>query len=163
MDRVQAGDPEAFGILFGRYRVSLYGYLRRMVYRGELADELFQDTFLNVHRARSTWSSHHGSFRSWLYRIATNLVRDRARSQVRRPEILSDELERGHRSDPADRLALERALGRLPDHLRDAFLLGAVDGFDHHEMAVALSVSPENARARLSRARSLLREMLEPS
>lgn len=162
MDLVQAGEKEAFAVLFSRYRVPLYGYIRRMVSRSELADELFQDTFLNVHRARDTWSSAHGSFRSWLYRIATNAIRDRARMQGRRPEVL-EEHERARAEDPLGKVALERALASLPDNLRDAFLLGAIAGFDHNEIALSLSITPDNARARLSRARSHLRERLEGS
>jgi RNA polymerase sigma-70 factor (ECF subfamily) len=138
----------------------VYGYLLRMSRRGEVADELFQETFLRVHRARSTWSHHHGSFRSWLYRIATNVLRDRARSAARRPEVVGLEWSGAEATSPSDRIALERALGNLPDNLRDAFVLTAMLGMDHHEVAAALEISPDNARARTSRARARLRESL---
>lgn len=160
MELVQAGDASAFAVLFDRHRAPIYGYVLRMVRRPELADEIFQDTFLSVHRARQTWSRAGGTFRAWLYRIATNAVRDRARRAARRPEVLSDDWELSHREWPADRIALERALGELPDNLRDAFVLGAVHGLDHQELAQALSITPDNARARLSRARLRLRELL---
>ena len=166
MERVQAGEEEAFKLLYNRYRLPLYGYIRRMVSRGELADEIFQDSFLNVYRAREGWLAHHGSFRSWLYRIATNLIRDRARSQGRRPEFSSEDLDifgaaSGERVDPTSRMGLERALATLPENLRDAFWLGAVDGLDHREVAMALSITPDNARARISRARQHLRTALQ--
>lgn len=163
MEQVQRGDGAAFTVLFNRYRSSLYAYLVRLSGRQELADEVFQETFLNVHRARATWSANHGSFRTWLFRIATNAARDRARHAARRPEVLSDDWVLTHREYPADRIALERAMADLPVHLREAFLLGAVQGFDHNEIAAALSVTPDNARARLARARSRLRELLEES
>ena len=164
MERVQAGEEEAFAALFSRYRLSLYGYIRRMVQRGEVADELFQDSFLNVHRFRASWKPGQSSFRAWLFRIATNLIRDKGRSQQRRPEFLLDSPTAAVPfEDPLSKMALERALSQLPENLRDAFLLGALEGLDHHELALALSIEPDNARARLSRARSRLRELLEYS
>lgn len=163
MDLVQQGDADAFTALFERHRAPLYGYVLRMVRRPEVADELFQEAFLSVHRARATWSAHQGSFRSWIYRIATNAVRDRARQSARRPEVLGETWEPGTRVSHIDRLALEQTLGALPENLREAFLLGGVHGMDHQEIAVALGISPDNARARLSRARVRLRELLEES
>lgn len=161
MDRVQQGSAEAFATLFARHRGPLYGYILRMTRRAEVADEVFQETFLSVHRARSTWSSLGGTFRSWLYRIATNAARDGNRKVSRRPEVLGEDHELVGRDVPSDRIALERALGGLPENLRDAFLLGTVHGFDHNEIATALAISPDNARARVSRARARLRELLE--
>lgn len=163
MDAVRDGSEDAYATLFERYRAPLYGFSLRMTRQRETADDVFQETFLRVHRARSTWSHHDGTFRSWLYRIAVNTVRDRARAAARRPEVLGEEWEPAQRGAPDDRIALERALAALPDNLRDAFLLGAVAGLDHNEVAEALGVSPDNARARISRARSRLRELLEVS
>lgn len=162
MEAVQAGDAEAFTTLFGRHRAALFGYALRMVGRQELAEEVFQETFLSVHRARHTWTGHEGSFRSWLFRIATNNVRDRLRQAARRPEILTDEepvLPAAVHLD--ERIALEQALRQLPEPMREAFVLGVVVGLDHKELAEALDVSPDNARARVSRARARLRELLE--
>ena len=164
MDLVQADDPAAFATLFGRHQGALYGYALRMVGRPELAEEVFQDTFLSVHRARGTWSSHDGSFRSWLFRIATNGVRDRVRQAARRPEVLMDEEPHSVGVDhPEDRVALDRALAQLAEPMREAFLLGVVHGLDHRELAEALDITPDNARARVSRARARLRELLEES
>lgn len=161
MDYVQQGSVDAFATLFARHRAPLYGYLLRMTRRPEVADELFQEAFLSVHRARATWSSADGSFRSWLYRIATNALRDGQRRAARRPEHLGEDVDLVTVDLPADRIALERALGGLPNNLRDAFLLASVHGFDHNEIAGALDISPDNARARVSRARARLRELLE--
>lgn len=160
MDRVKLGSADAFATLFARHRSALYGYILRMTRRAEVADEVFQEAFLSVHRARSTWTRGEASFRAWLYRIATNALRDGHRRAVRRPELLVDH-DPGQHDAPNQRIDLERALGQLPDNLRDAFLLAAVNGFDHNEIAVALDISPDNARARVSRARGRLRELLE--
>ncbi len=163
MDAVREGSEDAYVTLFTRHRTSIYGYALRMTRRREVADDIFQETFLRVHRARATWSNHQGTFRSWLFRIATNVIRDLARSVARRPEVLGESWEPSTFPAPADRMGLERALGGLPDSLRDAFVLAVVVGMDHNEVASALEISPDNARARVSRARARLREILEPT
>ena len=61
---------------------------------------------------------------------------------------------------PDTRIHLEAAIAGLPETLRDAFLLGVVEGFDHREVADQLGISPDNARARISRARAWLRKRL---
>lgn len=161
MEQVQAGSGHAFNSLFERYRAPLYGFVLRMTREEASAEDCFQDAFLSVHRARSTWSRAVGSFRSWLFRIATNAVRDHQRRQLRRPLVLTGEdLPVPVRDWPEERLELERALAQLPPHLREAFLLGAMHGLDHLELAEALDISPDNARARLSRARLQLRQIL---
>lgn len=160
MELVQRGDTDAFATLFARHRAPLYGYLLRLARRSELADEVFQEAFLNVHRARATWSASVGTFRSWLYRIATNALSDARRRAARRPEVLDDSFILTVGSQPTDKIALERAIADLPEPARDAFLL-AVAGLDHNEIANALDISPANARARVSRARARLRELLE--
>lgn len=161
MRAVQAGKRAAYTTLFMRYQAAIYGYALRMTRRKELAEEVFQDTFLSVHRARGSFDPRMGSFRSWLYRIATNTLRDRARSAARRPEVEVAEWDGASQSPPESKLMLERALAALPEPLRDAFLLGVVGGLDHNEIATALGITPDNARARLSRARLKLRETLE--
>jgi RNA polymerase sigma-70 factor (ECF subfamily) len=161
MEQVQAGNERAFTALFERHRAPLYGFVLRMTREEAAAEDCFQEAFLSVHRAKLTWSRAAGSFRSWLFRIATNAVRDHQRRLVRRPLLLlEEELPLPVRDFPEERLMLERALAQLAPHLREAFLLGAMHGLDHAELAEALDISPDNARARVSRARIQLRQIL---
>ncbi len=164
MNLVQQGSAEAYSVLFDRHRAPLYGFILRMTRDREAASDVFQETFLKVHRARGTWSGEDASFRSWLYRIATNAVRDRARQTERRRETLTaEDIVVPSHDHPAERVMLERAMAELAEPLREAFLLGVVHGLDHNELAAALAVTPDNARARVSRARARLRELLEGS
>lgn len=162
MDRVQDGDKSAFSALFTRWQTPIWGYLVRRSGDAEGSAELFQDVFLRVWRSAHTWQSDQ-KFRPWVYRVATNVLRDHHRANRRTIETVEIDTERapavGH-LEVVSGLDLERAMARLPESLREAFLLGAVHGLDHNEVAAALDITPANARARISRARASLREIL---
>jgi RNA polymerase sigma factor (sigma-70 family) len=162
MERLQRGDPRAFDALHARYRAGVWSFLRRHCQDEPTARELYQDTFFKVWRGAATWRPGN-AVRPWLYRIAANAARDAHRARGRQVTLLDldpDDVGRGVGSDPVDAVALSRAIEQLPVPLREAFLLGAVHGLDHQELAVALDVTPDNARARLSRARARLRALL---
>jgi len=163
MLQVQSGDPQAFEVLFGRYERRIFGFLVRRTGDREAAAELFQDTFLKMFKARDSWDPSR-PLKPWLFGIAANAAVDLRRRQVRRPIAVSleewDAPTRAHNEHTEARLTLERGLAAMPDTLREAFVLGAVEGFDHNEVAESLSISPANARARISRGRSWLRKFL---
>ena len=160
MARVQAGDQSAYRELFERHRARVYGFLLRRERDRAAADELFQETFLAVYRARETWKPGR-KFRPWLFTIAANAARDRARSLRRRPEPTGAEFLPPVYPDFDARIHLEEAIAGMPDTLRGAFLLGVVEGFTHTEVAEQLDITPANARARISRGRAWLRERLQ--
>ena len=157
---VQAGNSGAFEALFGRYERRLYSFLVRRTGDREAAAELFQDTFLKVYRARDSWDPSR-PVKPWLFGIAANAAKDLGRRKLRRPEAVTlqewDSPQAAHSGRTDARLALERGLVEMPESLREAFVLGAVQGFDHNEVAETLSISPANARARVSRGRAWLR------
>jgi len=160
MQRVQQNDTAAYEMLFERHRSGSYGFLLRKVRDRELASDLFQETWLRVHRGRRTYRPGQ-NFKPWLFGIALNTARDAGRKRSRELETVELRVDKpSPRSDHAGRMTLETAIGKLPETLRDAFLLGAVHGLDHNEVAARLDISPANARARISRARKLLREQL---
>jgi RNA polymerase sigma factor (sigma-70 family) len=160
MAQVQAGDGGAYEALFHRHHARVYGYLVRRTRDREIAADLYQETFLRVFRARDQFQPGR-AFRPWLFGIAANTARDRVRRENRRPmEVPLAEWDAPVHAQPDARLHLEKAVAELPDALRDAFLLGVVEGFDHREIAAALDITPANARARVSRARRQLRDAL---
>lgn len=161
MERVQRSDQDAYNILFERHHARVYGYLMRRTRNPNVADDLFQETFLSVYRARHTWQKGR-AFRPWLFAIAANAVRDNHRRDQRRPDMTADDIAVKVFSPCSDdRLNLERAIADMPETLRDAFLLGVVEGFDHREVAEQLEISTANARARISRGRAWLRQRLQ--
>ncbi len=160
MTRVQAGDAGAYKALFERHQARVYGFLVRRTRDREAAADLYQETFLRVFRAREQWRPGR-PFRPWLFGIAANAARDRVRKAQRRPfEVGIEDWDAPVIPNADARLHLEKAVAELPDTLRDAFLLGVVEGLDHNEVADALGISPDNARARVSRARRHLRAAL---
>ena len=164
MRRVQQGDKSSYQTLFARHNRAIFGYLRRFTLSEHQTEELFQETWLKVYRARNTWQPSK-AFKPWLFQVATNTARDASRRTTRRIEEVSTD--RDHENMRSHKLVstmdLEAAIEALPDHLREAFLLGPVHGFDHKEIAQLLDITPDNARARISRARSSLRGSLKGS
>ncbi len=157
---VQQGDTAAYEALFERWRGRIWSFLVRRSGDAEVAGDLYQEVFLRVWRGAHTWRSSE-LFRPWLYRVAANVALDRHRRTAREPDMVVFDPERSGRiSDPIAAADLERALARLPDPLREAFVLGAVSGLDHVEVAAVLGITPVNARARISRARAALRAIL---
>jgi RNA polymerase sigma-70 factor, ECF subfamily len=160
MEHVQQGNRPAYETLFERHRGSVFGFLVRRTRERERASDLFQETWLRVHKGRHTYQAGQ-KFKPWLFGIALNASRDAGRKDTRRVDTVEMTMDRPARSiDHAQRMTLEQAIDTLPENLKDAFLLGAVHGLDHNEVAERLDISPANARARISRARKFLREKL---
>jgi RNA polymerase sigma-70 factor (ECF subfamily) len=161
MLQVQQGDEQAYSELFARHKRSVFGYTSRFIRDEARAQEVFQDTWLKVHRSRHTYRQG-ARFKTWLFTIAANTTRDAYRSSQRRIQTVDSPVEaRSANHRPSDHADLHTAIEGLPDSLREAFYMGAVQGFDHNEVAEALGISPANARARISRARAQLREILK--
>ncbi len=165
---VQGGNSDAFGLLFDRYKAPIWSWLVRRTRSQTDANELYQEVFLRVWKSAKTFKPGQ-PVKPWLYRIAANLANDRSRRSQRRIQtteyneaLAGDTYWRPATSQPSNHevLDLEAAIAALPETLREAFLLGPVQGLDHNELAAALGVSPANARRRVSRAREKLREIL---
>lgn len=152
--------------LFEAHGEVVFRYLHRRTGDVDLAEDLTQDVFVRVWERRGQFSGD-GDVRSWILSIATNLLRDRARVRSRRDELLNREAPgwetRAFDSSGAvhARLTLGDALGRLPEEQRTALLLHEVDGYTHAEIGEMTGVAEGSSKARVSRARAALRELLE--
>ena len=166
------GDGRAFDALFRRWSGPLLRYLERMVRDTAAAEELVQEAFLRVHRARNRYAPE-ARFSTWLYRIATNLALNELRRPGRRqPHRSADE--EGAAVIPAQGPAVdevvdarrrgaevERELEALPERQRAALWLTAVEGLSYAEVARALDVSEKAVKALVHRARSALAAKLK--
>lgn len=163
------GDESAFDALFHRWAGPLLRYVERMVRDVGTAEELVQEAFLRVYRARDRYAPD-ARFSTWLYRIATNLALNELRRPRRQayhvgsvdgegaPVELPDD-----QPDVADVVdarragaALEARLVSLPERQRAALWLSAVEGFSYAEVAEQLDTTEKSVKALVHRARSAL-------
>lgn len=168
------GDVEALGKLVEYYRKPLYGFLLGMA-RGPMeAEELFQEVWFRALRHLDRYRPK--SFLSWLFRIAHNLVIDRARQRhevASLEETAENQLPRGERlaalgPDPATEAAerdlaarIEKAVARLPAEQREVFLLRTRAELKFREIARLQGVSINTALARMQYALAKLRSALQ--
>ncbi|MGX6604491.1 RNA polymerase sigma factor [Micromonosporaceae bacterium Da 78-11] len=162
--------PEAFAALFDRHAPHIHRYLARRL--GEQhADDLVGETFLTAFRRRDSFRPEHRDARPWLYGIATNLI-----AQHRRDEVRAYRLQQAVPPEPdalchADQVAadvtaaalrtrLTSALSGLADGDRDVLLLITQEGLTYEQVAAALQIPVGTVRSRLHRARSVLRSAL---
>ncbi|MBW2529050.1 MAG: sigma-70 family RNA polymerase sigma factor [Deltaproteobacteria bacterium] len=162
-----AGDPTAFGDLFERYAPKLTRMMRRKISSPEAAEDLVQQTFLQVHRARRDYDSRR-PFRPWIWTIALNLQREHFRRLGRRPEASLDHEPPASSKQPlrlveqAGRAAeLRRAVADLPATQREVIELHWFDELSFPEVARVLGVGLSAVKVRAHRAYGTLRKALE--
>jgi RNA polymerase sigma-70 factor, ECF subfamily len=166
------GDARAFSELFARYRRELRLHAYRIVGSHEDAEDLTQETFLNAWRMRGSFQGR-SSFRSWLYRIATNaclsaLEQRRRRRPAAAHEIgVLEELASTEAEPDAELAARETielvllvAVQHLPPRQRAVLIARDVLGWSAKETADVLGSSVASVNSRLQRARATLRKQL---
>ena len=133
------------------------------------AEDLLQEIFLSAHRKLDGFRGE-SALGTWLYRLATNHCLDYLRSRAARTNQLTDALddESGHFQAGSPGLAeqtvtkmdLERAVARLPEGCRAAFVLHDVQGLEHREVAQALGIAEGTSKSQVHKARLRLRALL---
>jgi RNA polymerase sigma-70 factor (ECF subfamily) len=177
MAQLNAGNDAALNALMDRHAERLFHYLLRHLANEADAADLAQEAFVRVYQHRSRFDPTE-KFSTWLYTIATNLLRDRFRWHKRHPQVslqteddqgrpLQDALPDtaatpGEQTDTNERaLAVRKAVESLPEELRTAVILSEYEGFSHAEIGAVLNCSAKAVESRLYRARAHLRQRLE--
>jgi RNA polymerase sigma factor (sigma-70 family) len=166
-------DPEQFAVLFDRHAPLIHRYVARRA-GPAIAEDLVAETFLAAFRRRRRYDLSCQDARPWLYGIATNLIGQHRREEIRqlriRQMIRPDPDLPGHADQVAadvtassTRAILARAVSELPAAERDVLLLIAWEQLSYDETAAALHIPVGTVRSRLSRARTRLREVLASS
>jgi RNA polymerase sigma-70 factor (ECF subfamily) len=159
--RARAGDTGALEHLYRAYEGSVYTLARRLTRTAEDAEDVLQETFLEVCRSLSGWRGD-GSLWGWVRTIAANkaLMRYR-REKVRRTEELEGEVaELRATEDVPLQLDLEAALARLPERTRAVVWLHDVEGYTHEEIAELMGMTTSFSKSQLARAHQKLRRWL---
>jgi RNA polymerase sigma-70 factor, ECF subfamily len=163
-------EPEAFEAAFQEHFPPVYRFVARRV-GPALAEDLAAETFATAYRRRGSFEPGRGSLRSWLYGIATNLVRNHWRAEQHLLALDARLIPETDLPDSADAIderviatmlapRLAAALAELTRDQRDVLLLHAWAELSHEEIATVLGIALGTVRSRLSRARALLREHL---
>jgi RNA polymerase sigma-70 factor (ECF subfamily) len=173
MDRYAAGDDAAFAELYDALAPRLYGYLLRQTKSCDRAEDLLQQTFLQMHCARGRFIRG-ADVVPWAFAIARRLFIDRVRRSGRE-QSLEEREEAGVPIAVSTAPAQDDALGnkrldgtirselaRLPDALREAFELVEREGLSMAEAAAVLGTSVSCVKVRAHRARKALRIALGP-
>ena len=165
------GNLRSFEILYGRYKDPLYRFILRQCVNSSIAEELFQDVWSRLIKARETYQVS-AKFRTWLYQIAQNRLIDHYRKESSNKSVShsSDELDilaadeseqpdrRTESSKKADNLL--KCVERLPDSQKQAFLLKQEAGLSVAEIAEITGVNEETAKSRIRYAVKKLRSDL---
>lgn len=177
MARLAAGQDAALNELMERHAGKLFHYLFRSLQNEEDAADLAQETFVRVFQNRSKFDPEH-KFSTWLYAIATNLVKDRYRYRTRHPQVSLDaenettgdsfrESVPEYGPTPGEALqsteraeAVRKAVGQLPAELRTPLVLAEYEELSHAEIGAILKCSAKAVETRIYRARKQLREEL---
>jgi RNA polymerase sigma-70 factor (ECF subfamily) len=170
MERMRDGDRAAFTQLINRHKNPLVNYLSRLTGCRDRAEEHAQEAFLRLYQTSARYREQ-GRLLSYLYRIATNLVRSEERRK-RRWQFLSSAFSRnGHRPEPGPQALLLKAevkqkvteaLRELPTHYRAPLVLREIEGWSYQDIAEAMDCREGTVKSRINRGRSQLRDILEP-
>jgi len=168
----RAGDKASFSELVSRYQRELYHFLVRFLGNRAASEDVFQETFLQVHQSAEQFDPER-RFRPWLFTIAANKARDLIRSQARRPtnplqaSISPGDDESGEfidlmqsaantPSDPMEREELQRQVQNtvtgMPEHLREILLLSYFHQFPYKQISEILDIPLGTVKSRLHAA-----------
>ena len=178
MQRLANGHDTALNDLMERHATPVFHFLVRMLGNEDDANDLAQETFVRVFRARASFKSSE-RFSSWLFTIAANLARNQFRWRSRHPNVSLD-AEPEHNGQPLastlpdsaanpregalsqERIAaIQAAVNELPEDLREAIVLCEWEELSMADAAVIAGATPKAIESRLYRARQMLRESLK--
>ena len=167
INRAQNGDVDAFELIYNEHSGRVYALcLRLMGGEQTAATELMQDVFVRAWKNLGKFRGE-SAFSSWLHRLAVNAMLENARSDKRRVARvlpMEDTSQIGAFApgdSPELRIDLERAIARLPEGARPAFVLHDIEGFQHQEIAAQLGIAVGTVKAQLHRAHKLLIQALD--
>jgi RNA polymerase sigma-70 factor (ECF subfamily) len=160
LPKVRAGDPAAQEVLYRAFEAPVYNLARRICRTTEDAEDVLQETFLEVFRSIAAYRGD-GSLWGWVRTIASSkaLMRLR-RNKYRETDELVDDVVPLRREDTALRMDLEAALERLNPTSRAVVWLHDVEGYTHEEIAALMEKTVSFSKSQLARAHTRLRRWL---
>ena len=178
VERVQAGERQAFDLLVSKYQRRLMRLVSRIVHDPAEAEDVVQETFIKAFRALRHFRGD-AAFYTWLYRIGINTAKNFLVNQGRRPPTSSEpDVEQAGQGEndalrdintPESMLAskqiaqtVNEAMDALPIDLRTAIVLREIEGLSYEEISAIMGCPIGTVRSRIFRAREVIAEKLRP-
>lgn len=180
MARCKNGDMSAFDLIVQRHKVPLFNFIYRFLYNRDSAEDLAQEVFIRIYKNIKNYRSDMAGFRTWMYRIATNLCKNEIRNRNRRSKVLLDSpigkneddepLENIQDPSPGPDILLEKkelyesltlAISHLPEKFRTVLILRDIEGMSYDEIASIIGKPGGTVKSRLNRARLMLKDRLK--
>jgi RNA polymerase sigma-70 factor, ECF subfamily len=168
----QNGNIAAFDSLYGRYQNRLYRYFMLKFLNAAMASELFQESFLRVHKARHSFVPDR-KFSTWIFSIAANLHKDELRRRTRRPgdvnwkEVEDSALQNQSRTTIEDEFVsneniklLMNALEKIPEDQKDVILLHKFEDMSFPEIAEVTGMKTEAVKSKAFRGYKNLKKLI---
>lgn len=164
------GDMGAFEEIYKRHHRRVYSICLRMLQSPTEAEDLTQDVFIQLYRKIGSFRGD-SAFTTWLHRMTVNQVLMHFRKRTVKYEKTTEEGETPDQmvtgtTDPnkmriVDKIALDNAIGQLPNGYKNVFVLHDVEGFEHEEVARILGCSVGTSKSQLHKARLKLQKLLQ--
>jgi RNA polymerase sigma-70 factor (ECF subfamily) len=179
VEAAQAGDKHAFELLVGKYQRRILRLISRLVRDAAEVEDVAQEAFIKAYRALPGFRGE-SAFYTWLYRIAINTAKNWLATRGRRaPTSTPNDVEEAETFDEATALrevdtpdsillskqvaeAVNRAVDRLPEDLRQSIVLREIEGMSYEEIAEAMNCPIGTVRSRIFRAREAIAAELRP-
>lgn len=169
--RATQGDQLAFNQLYQQHERRIYALCWRMLADRETAEDVTQEVFVQVWQKLGSFRGD-SKFSTWLHSVATNVVLSHIRKHKNwlqrvfsiEDQVNGENLIEAHEGDSGSTLAelsaLDKHIMRLPERARLVFVLFAVEGYRHEEIATKMGMAVGSSKAQYHRARNLLKEWL---
>lgn len=163
IDAVRAGDKQAYRKLYEKHLGRVYALCLRLSGDRSVAEEATQEVFIQLWRKIDNYGGQ-SRFSTWLHGVTSNVCISYMRKQKSWLQRLfsqdQDELEALH-AEPDSNWDLDDYIRRLPHRARQVFVLHAIEGYRHEEIAGMLNMAVGSSKAQLHRAKQLLREWMD--
>jgi RNA polymerase sigma-70 factor (ECF subfamily) len=162
------GDSTSFRDLFDEYKDRVYGTALKMLGNKQDAEDVSQEIFVKIFRTIQKFRGD-STLRTWIYKISVNSCLDAIRKKGQKDlteniESMTNDptLSYNDRQPESVETILERQISRLPAKCKTVFILYAIEGFKHEEIANIMSISTGTSKSQYFAAKAYLRKMLRP-
>jgi len=168
IERVKKKDDTAIRELFYSISPTIMGVARKYTYSDFEADDILQESFMKILKNIKQFDPQKGKFRNWISRITINEALQYLRKYINEKMLYQEELQEHllveeQLSDSLDTFEILSMLDKLPVGKRTIFMLYAIDGYKHHEIAEKLNISVGTSKSQYAKAKILVEKMFKVS